>query len=346
MLPSDATSMGTVVLAPAITVIVCTHNRCGMLDGALSSLFGVRMPADATMEVLVVDNASDDATKDVAARYAELHPGMLDYVFEPSLGLSNARNRALRHARGQILAFADDDILFDREWLLATLRAFGSGTGADCVGGRTLLAFERRAPRWLTPYLASVYGVGLDDPLPRRMQFPEHPYGLNMAFRRSVFERVGGFSTQLGRTGAKLLSGEETELFERVHRAGLVTVYAPDMIVEHRVPDRRARISWLVRRHFWGGISRATADGLSHPFAASHCTRRAYYELWHVLPTLVRSAGTSASPAGPGARSADRPVAGSALERLVRAVQHLGAALEYTRMAWRRRRRMSAGPRS
>ena len=109
--------------------------------------------------------------------------------------------------------------------------------GADCLGGRTRLAFETGAPPWLTPYLSSVYGIGVDDPAPRHMLFPEHPYGLNMAFRRSVFERVGEFNSRLGRSGKKLLSGEEAELFSRIDKAGIKTVYAPDAIVLHRVPS-------------------------------------------------------------------------------------------------------------
>lgn len=314
----------------AVSVVFCTYNRCAMLQEALNSFLQVPVPQGVPVEVLVVDNGSDDATRDVVARLACPSGTTLRYAYEPARGLSNARNRGLREASGAILAFVDDDVLFDAGWLGALVRAFDANPGAGCLGGRTRLAFETQAPRWLTPYLSSVYGVGVNDDEARPMRFPEHPYGLNMAFRRWVFDRVGDFSTKLGRVGATLLSGEETELFARVHEAGIDTIYSPDVVVWHRVPQSRARLSWLLRRHYWGGVSRAVTDALVSDLTARQCMLRSYYEVRRFLAALApRAVAVNGAHRGPGAR----------VESLARLAQRVGAARKYAALACQRRER-------
>ncbi len=221
---------------PAITVAICTYNRCATLEGALSSLLAVRTSERGSMEILVVDNNSTDGTRALVEGLAARHPRTIRYAFEPKQGISHARNTAITCARAAIVAFADDDVLFDPDWLSAVLEAFAAAPDAACLGGRAVPVFDGGEPPWLTPYLASVYGATALGGEPKMLRFPEHPYGLNMAFRRRVFEELGGFNPAFNRGATNLISGDETELFARADRAGLKTAYTPHAIVYHRIP--------------------------------------------------------------------------------------------------------------
>ena len=89
----------------------------------------------------------------------------------------------------------------------------------------------------------------------RWLAYPEHPFGLNMAFRRSVFERIGAFNPNLGRTKSSLLSNEESEMFCRISAACMKVYYAPDALLYHRIQNNRVTPRWILERNYWQGIS-------------------------------------------------------------------------------------------
>ena len=100
-----------------ITVILCTYNRCTILAKALNSVAASRLPESIEWEVLVVDNNSSDRTREVVEDYCRRFPGRFRYLFEPQQGLSYARNAGIREGRGYVLAFMDDDVTVEPEWL-------------------------------------------------------------------------------------------------------------------------------------------------------------------------------------------------------------------------------------
>src|SRR5271163_1575532 len=103
--------------AMKITVILCTYNRAHSISMALESVLASVLPPDVEWEVLVVDNNSKDQTRAVANEFCIRHPGRVRYLFEEHQGLSNARNAGIREARGEIIAFTDDDVTVDSTWL-------------------------------------------------------------------------------------------------------------------------------------------------------------------------------------------------------------------------------------
>jgi glycosyltransferase involved in cell wall biosynthesis len=306
---------------PAITVAICTYNRCATLEGALSSLLAVRVPEGGSMEVLVVDNNSTDGTRALVEALATRHPSTVRYVFEPKQGISHARNTAIDCARAAILAFADDDVLFHPEWLSAVLETFAAAPDAACLGGRAVPVFENGEPPWLTPYLASVYGATALGNEPKTLKFPEHPYGLNMAFRRRTFEAVGDFNPAFNRGATNLISGEETELFARADAAGLKTVYTPYAIVHHRIARARSTRYWVVRRYYWGGVTRAIMHCELSKLRSSESLRRAYYELAHLSGEIAKRPWRYVR--------ALRATDGDSVEMLARAAQRVGAFRTY-----------------
>ena len=100
-----------------VSVILCTYNRCESLRTALQSVAACRFPESTPWEVLVVDNNSKDQTPAVVEEFVQQYPGRFRYLFEPQPGKSHALNSGIQEARGDILAFMDDDVTVDPGWL-------------------------------------------------------------------------------------------------------------------------------------------------------------------------------------------------------------------------------------
>jgi glycosyltransferase involved in cell wall biosynthesis len=254
---------------PRISAVICTHNRADYLQKALASLSRQTLAA-AEFEVLVVDNASTDATPRIVETLMN-RMSNLRYLREDRLGLSYARNAGAHAARGPYVACLDDDARADRAWLARLLHVFERSDPAPaCIGGRVWLDWGGRVPRWLPARYYSLYtfvdhGDG-DRPLGPR----EYLVGANIAFRRDVLLDLGGFDPNLGRKGSMLLSGEESAIVCKIRRRGLAIYYAGSAPVWHAVPFSRRRRSWLWSRMFW--------DGASQPFIDSGTGRsRAHY---------------------------------------------------------------------
>ena len=205
-------------------------------------------------ELLLLDNNSTDKTREIGEGFAARFP-RIRYINEPIQGHPHTKNRGVRESRGEIVAFVDDDVYFSPGWLEAIASSFERRTDVACIGGKAVPRFEADRPSWLEDYLLPVYSITPYGDYEREIQPPEYPFGCNMAFRRSVFEQLGGFPTSLGRKPGNLLSNDETYFLQCVAKAGLKTLYSPEAQVSHRIlPDRMTR-QWLLRRWYWQGIS-------------------------------------------------------------------------------------------
>ena len=245
-----------------LSVIVCTYNRAASLERTLRALVGQATPLDLTWELLVVDNNSGDATRDVVRAIATSAPIPVRYLFEGRQGLSHARNAGITGSAGALLAFTDDDVRPDPDWVSGVPRLMRE-SGADVLGGRILPLWERTPPPWLTarPWLRGPFTI-MDHPQPGvvvEARGIPNVWGANMAFRRDVFTRVGVFDSRLGLTGKKLYRGEEVELVRRALAAGCRVAYDPRLVVWHRIPAARMRRRFISRLYF----EQAEGEGLS-----------------------------------------------------------------------------------
>ena len=236
---------------PSLSIAICTKDRAKRLARLLSSLQQVRiMSRFRWLEILVVDNASvDSATRDAVAGFEDVR-----YVFEPRPGLDFARNAALSHAEGELLAFLDDDVVVDRDWLQGLFAAW-----QDCpdAGGFTGLVLPYRLDTEAQIQFESRGGFGRGFE-PKRFHStsadnPLHPIGAgsigagcNMAFDRSLLQSIGGFDEALD-TGAPLPGGGDLDIFYRVLRSGRPMAYEPRYAVYH---EHRETIPQL-RRQYW-----------------------------------------------------------------------------------------------
>jgi len=238
-----------------ITVIICTYNRCQSLEAAIASVLASTIPASIHWEVLVVDNNSTDATRLVVEDMAQRCDGRVRYLFEPRQGLSCARNAGIREARGEIVAFTDDDVMVEPGWLQNLTASLGSGQWAG-AGGPIVAQWTGSPPAWLP--LHDQYGVAplaMFDPHLEAGPLDESPFGANMAFRKEMFKKYGEFRADLGRCGAKMLSNEDTEFGERLLRGGERLRFEPAAAVRHSVPENRVRQSYFL--NWWFDKARA-----------------------------------------------------------------------------------------
>jgi glycosyltransferase involved in cell wall biosynthesis len=221
-----------------ITVILCTYDRSEDLAGTLQSIAISQVESSVTWEVIVVDNNSTDQTRNVVEGFCRQCPGHFRYVFEPKQGKSYALNTGIANARGEVLAFVDDDVKVEPAWLqnlTAELLDDGKWAGA---GGRIHPAQNFTPPPWLP---VNFYGIlfGYFDVGNKATELDQPPHGANMAFRKTVFEKHGGFRLDLGPRPNSEIRNEDTEFGRRLLAAGEQLRYEPSAVVYHPVPQER-----------------------------------------------------------------------------------------------------------
>jgi glycosyltransferase involved in cell wall biosynthesis len=249
-----------------ISVIIATYSRAALLDECLHHL--AQQAFQTGDEVIVVDNGSKDRTGDIVTAWQERFPVTLRLLYEETPGKSHALACALKVAAGEVLAFLDDDINADPNWL-GVVRDTMRDPDIALMGGRVVARWEASVPAWMRVAPADHARLGaplglLDYPPDVVVLGARTVLGGNMAVRREVFETVGGFATHLGKLRGTLLSGEDHELCQRVQRAGFRAVYVPAAVVHHWVPADRARVRYFVNWFYWSGITNAILDEDGH----------------------------------------------------------------------------------
>lgn len=244
--------------AHSLSVVVCTYDRYNLLDGAIESLLRQTL---ANFEIIVVDNSPDHER---AKKHGEKYAGTkgVTYIVEPKPGLSRARNIGVARSQGSVVAFLDDDAVASPDWaseIIKTFDAFPGNVGA--VGGPAAPRWTAPRPEWLTPKLMSYLSIVDWGDETRELQPGEWLAGCNIAFKRTLLEKVGGFSETLGRSGAAaLLSNEETQVVELIKGAGGLVVYNPLARVEHTIDVGRLDELWFYRRAAWQAVSDFLSD--------------------------------------------------------------------------------------
>ena len=232
------------------TVAICTWNRATLLDQTLARLHQLIPPRDHGFEIIVVNNNCTDGTDDVVSRHEAHLPIRL--LHESTPGKVNALNRAIREAVGEYILFTDDDALVEPDWLVNTLNCFDR-TSADMGFGRVMPWWETAAPKWYDQRLAANFALLDYGPEPFvATSTARSPFGVNYSFRRSVFDEIGMYKTDLGPRGGTGFGGEDDEIFRRMLRHGKTVQYDPTCVVRHYVPALRCRKSYH-RMRSWRG---------------------------------------------------------------------------------------------
>lgn len=230
-----------------ITVIVCTYNRDELLCDALQSLTELETGGQFTYEVLVVDNASTDNTQQVVRQLASQHDLPIRLVRESKPGLSAARNCGIGEARGEWLAFFDDDELADTRWLFE-LRKLAQAKECRVVGGAVRLVPTEDHQQELSSYMTKLLAPGGRQLAACRFTPAYALNGGNAMIHHSVFEQVGLYKEDWTE------GGEDTDWFWRLYSAGIEAWYTPTAAVRHLVPAYRrspSYLRWVAMRQGW-----------------------------------------------------------------------------------------------
>ena len=239
-----------------LSLVIATYNRAEQLMVTLGSV-AMQSAAAEMWECIVVDNNSADDTRQRVEAFAKEHDKLnIHYVFESNQGLSHSRNAGIAASTGDIVAFIDDDERIVEEFITAYIELFDTHADAMAAGGKIIAEYPTGRPRWMSRYTEQPIANPMDFGTEIR-PFPAGriPGGGNMAMRRSLFKSVGVFNTALGRTGKRLLGGEESDLFERIAKGGYKVYYAPRAVMYHIIPKEKLTQEYLSRLSYNVGVS-------------------------------------------------------------------------------------------
>ena len=236
---------------PLVSVVIPTVGRPVLLERCVRSVLASTY---SSLELLVVDNVASRETALLVERLAGADP-RVRYLCEPRPGASRARNAGIHHARGDLIAFTDDDVVVDPAWLAALVRGFSRRADVVCVTGLTLaaaletpaqLAFEDYAawPRGFAPQLFDLHRHRADTVL---YPWTAGVFGAsnNAAVRREALLSLGGFEVRMG-PATPTFGGEDLDLLLALVLAGGAVAFEPTALVRHLHRREVADLHWQV----------------------------------------------------------------------------------------------------
>jgi glucosyl-dolichyl phosphate glucuronosyltransferase len=244
-----------------VSIVIPTYNRVRLLHGLLDNLERLVIPENTDLEIIVVDNNSTDSTRDVVEEIRRKSRRAVRYILEKERGSSHARNGGIREAKGEIIAFLDDDETANADWLCEIMEAFGRFK-CQGVAGKLIPKWTESPPEWYTtegPYRI----VGATSGHNRGDKYLEYtvdtllPGTGNLAVRKECFEKHGLFRTDLGPRGEDYSLGEDKEFCIRLIQAGEKLIYAPNAVVYNTVHEDRVTKQYCKRYHFRYGRANA-----------------------------------------------------------------------------------------
>jgi GT2 family glycosyltransferase len=243
-----------------ISLIICTHQTRRYSDfvEAINSL--LTQNYENTEIIVVVDG-----NEELYEKISENENKNIDKIVfnEKNLGLSESRNRGIKEANGDVIAFFDDDAVADENWLEEIVRMYEEKE-AIAAGGKLLPKWETKKPNFLPEEYYWLVGA-THKGFPEKVTEVRNTFGSNLSFKADVLRELGGFRSEMGVKGKGLLQGEETELCERMrNKFGKGVIYNPKAVVYHKVFPERLRMRFLLRRAFWQGYSKRVMKELGY----------------------------------------------------------------------------------
>jgi glucosyl-dolichyl phosphate glucuronosyltransferase len=279
-----------------LDVVVPTYNRSHLLQRNLESLLQAKVPNGFDVTLVPVDNNSTDDTAEVVRKLQQQNPPIpIRYVKALRQGSSSARNSGIRSGNSDLIAFIDDDECVDKNYFEVTAREFTDPT-TQFIGGPYLADWAAPKPAWLPPGFHAV--IGVIEPKargPMDESFPGMLMGGNAVIRRSVFDRVGTYLEQLGRTGNGLLTEEDTDLYHRLLANKIRGVYVPDLIIYHHVPAERLTRAYHRKWCYWRGVSQGMRDR-EHPESVTYAFGVPRYRVGRAVKGIVNTLRHRFSP--------------------------------------------------
>lgn len=259
---------------PSISVVICVYTEQRWRE-ILEAVESIHHQSEESLEIILVV----DHNPILRNRLTKALSNVIVVENEQAQGLSGGRNTGISVARGDVIAFLDDDAVADPDWLKYLGDCYADPT-VVAAGGRTLPNWQTRSPDWFPQEFAWTVGCTYLG-MPRSRTAVRNIMGGNASYRRELFQQIGGFRINIGRSSGKRPMGcEETELCIRIKqfRPQAVLLFEPQAVIHHLVPANRCRLSYFTSRCYAEGLSKAAVaarvgaqDALSSE--RSHATR-------------------------------------------------------------------------
>lgn len=277
-----------------LDILIPTFNRASLLGECIAAV--LRSTGSHEWRITVIDNNSKDDTKKVVESF---DGARVRYLFERKQGRSAALNAGVAATDGDVIGMIDDDERVHPDWI-ETAAKWMSDAEVDFIGGPYLGLWEKEKPRWMPAGFEGVLGADDPESIPKSaVRFPDDRVflrGGNIWVRRSVFDRIGLYRTDLGRGPNDLASCEDQDMYTRLLAAGLNGSYVPELIIYHLIPPERLTRSYY-RRWAWDHAKSLALLERGTPRKVAYLGRVPRY----LIGTAIRKIPALASP-DPGRR--------------------------------------------
>ncbi len=247
-----------------VSVIVCTYSPA-MLEHFIECVKSLIDQSYREKEIICIVDGSKEYYDLIREKCSELfkEDEIRLLLNEKNLGLLQSRNRGAKLSSGDVVAFIDDDAVADRKWIEELVKMYEE-YDAIAAGGKLEPLWIAKKPKWLPEEFYWMIGV-THLGFPKKIAEVRNTFGSNLSFRKDIFLELGGFNLDMGGIkGKRMLQGGETELCERMRqRYGKGVMYNPNAVVYHKIFERRVRLSFLVKRAFWQGYSKAVMEEIA-----------------------------------------------------------------------------------
>jgi glycosyltransferase involved in cell wall biosynthesis len=239
--------------ATNISLAICTYNNCDLLEKTLESIEKQKVSSEIIWSVLVIDNNSDDGTKELINAYILSNKiQKLNYFFEHNQGLAFARRRAISESQAQWIAFIDDDCILSQDWVEKAVSFCKRHPQAGGIGGHVELLWERE-PESIN--LACKESLSYQYWGDSSVRLPSSGFiylvGAGLIIQREAINDSGWLDSMklTDRKGKKLSSGGDTEMVLLIRNAGYEIWYTPSLKLQHFIPEKRMSLSYLCELH-------------------------------------------------------------------------------------------------
>jgi len=230
------------------SIIICTYNRDKYIYDTLKYI-AINDFSKEKYEIVLINNISTDNTEQEIFRFENDYPDIpIQYFVETNQGLSHARNRGIKEAKGDVLIFLDDDSFVAKDYLANLEENLKINADLAAFGGKIAPLFETGVPpAWLSKWTYSWVSAIDMGATTKLFLGKQYPIGANMGFTKACIEKYGTFNTALGRSKKNLMGGEEKDLFGRIMKNNEKVYYFPNIEVNHVIPESRTTKEYIIR---------------------------------------------------------------------------------------------------
>jgi GT2 family glycosyltransferase len=242
------------------TVILTRYDEVDSL--IIPCLISLSKQINVSLTIYFLDQKKDNKVKRICKK---LSSKKIMYIYKsiPAKSLSYARNIGIKLAKTSIVMFTDLDAIQDKNWAYELLKTYKVDKKIAVVGGRSIAKWMSKS-HWYhkSNIIMEFYSIiNLSDKVINTSKV----IGVNYSLNKNLLKKLALFREDLGRKNGMLLGGEETDLCKTVIENGYYVYYTPNAIVEHQIYMERSSIFWILKRAYYGGVSRAARGGKPQP---------------------------------------------------------------------------------